>query len=247
MCTPLKSDYHVINYFLMRCFGKDLEGARLLTGPAFSPDRLFPGFALATFCRNIIDPAVPEEEGAYVCESLLEFGKTYAIVVTWIKVEDLRITGARMVSTMKISPAEAAMMLSRPEYVSVYDILVDPEEFDEKSWELTLSTMVTVHENGRLFMAFNNNNNHVNRRTFRLSDDVYGLYFVTDFGQLILSAATLRNIRSMEDRLMKSPLGHLLRPGSKYEFKEPILYEFIQSDFDDFDDYVDYLNPEEGE
>ena len=139
------------------------------------------------------------------------------------------------------------MMLSRPEYVSVYDILVDPEEFDEKSWELTLSTMVTVHENGRLFMAFNNNNNHVNRRTFRLSDDVYGLYFVTDFGQLILSAATLRNIRSMEDRLMKSPLGHLLRPGSKYEFKEPILYEFIQSDFDDFDDYVDYLNPEEGE
>lgn len=247
ICTPLKSDWHVINYFLMRCFGKDLEGARYLAAPGLQPERLFSGFPLSTLCRNVIDPAVPAEEGAYACESLVESGQSYFIVVSRLQVRDLRVSSARMVSTMKVSPAEAAMMLSRPEFVSVYDILVDPEEFDEKSWELTISTMVTLHENGRLFLSFNNNNNHVNQKVFRISDDVFGLYFVTDYGQLILSATTLRNIRAMEDRMMKSPLGHLLRPGSKYEFKEPVLYEFIQSDFDDFDEYVDYLNPEDGD
>jgi hypothetical protein len=250
ICTTMKSDYHVINYYLMRCFGRDEEGAGFLvktdpyaliksnaSGLTWVPNKL-----PATFCRNTIEEA---EDLSYLCESLLETDKKYTIVVTRIRVEDLKITDCQLISTMDISPAEAAMMLSRPEYVSVYEIIVDPEEFDEKSWDLSLSTMVTIHDNGKLFLSFNTNNNHVNKQVFRLSDDVFGLYFVTDFGQLILSASTLKNIQSMESKILKSPLGHILVPGSKFEFKEPVLYEFIQSDFDDFDEFVEYLNPEE--
>ena len=29
--------------------------------------------------------------------------------------------------------------------------------------------------------------------------------------------------------------------GSIYEFKEPILYDFVQSDFEDFEDFLDYI------
>ncbi len=90
-------------------------------------------------------------------------------------------------------------------------------------------------------------NNIAYIRVDGLSDDVFGLYFVTDFGQLIVSSSSLKNIRSMEKKLKESPLGCLLMPGSKYEFKEPILYEFIQSEFDDFEEFVEYLNPEEEE
>ena len=252
ICTTLKSDYHVINYYLMRCFGRDEEGAGFLVKE--EPYALVKSDAVAlkwvpnklpaTFCRNIIEES---EDLSYLCESLIETDKKYTIVITRLQVEDLKVTDCQLISTMDISPAEAAMMLSRPEYVSVYEIIVDPEEFDEKSWDLSLSTMVTIHDNGKLFLSFNTNNNHVNKQVFRLSDDVYGLYFVTDFGQLILSASTLKNIQSMENKILKSPLGHILIPGSKFEFKEPVLYEFIQSDFDDFDEFVEYLNPEEGE
>ena len=28
---------------------------------------------------------------------------------------------------------------------------------------------------------------------------------------------------------------------SKYEFKEPVLYEFIQSEFEDFDDFIEFI------
>lgn len=252
ICTPLKSDYHVINYYLMRCFGRDEEGAGFLVKEdsyALGKNQLkgldwVPNKLAATFCRNTIEEA---EDLSYLCESLIENDKKYSIVVTRIHVEDLKVTGCQLISTMDISPAEAAMMLARPEYVSVYEIIVDPEEFDEKSWDLSISTMVTIHDNGKLFLSFNANNNHVNKQVFRLSDDVFGLYFVTDFGQLILSASTLKNIQSMESKILKSPLGHILIPGSKFEFKEPVLYEFIQSDFDDFDEFVDYLNPEEEE
>lgn len=250
ICTPLKSDYHAINYYLMRCFGRDEEGAGFLykkdsSAPGSDDVDLLgwvPNKVAGTFCRNTIDEA---EDMSYLCESLVETDKKYMIVITRLRVEDLKITDCRLVSTMEISPAEAAMMLSRPEYVSVYEIIVDPEEFDEKSWDLSISTMVTIHDNGRLFLSFNTNNNHVNKQVFRLSDDVYGLYFVTDYGQLILSASTLKNIQSMENKILKSPLGHILIAGSKFEFKEPVLYEFIQSDFDDFDEFVEYLNPEE--
>ena len=262
VCTPLKSDYHVINYYLMRSYGLDQEGAGFLTkvqDATESPDMAkIHGFSGSpshtstidwvpfqvpvTFCRNTIEETA---DMAYLCESLLENDKKYTIAVTRIQVEDLKITQCKLVSTMDISPAEAAMMLSRPEFVSVYEIIVDPEEFDEKSWDLSISTMVTIHDNGKLFLSFNSNNNHVNKQVFRLSDDVYGLYFVTDFGQLILSSSTLKNIQAMEKKILKSPLGHILLPGSKYEFKEPVLYEFIQSDFDDFDEFIEYLNPEE--
>jgi hypothetical protein len=252
ICTPLKSDYHVINYYLMRCFGQDEEGAGFLVqenpymrfNSSIADLAWVPNKLAATFCRNVIEEA---DDLSYLCESLIEYDKKYTIVITRLQVEDLKITDCQCISTMDISPAEAAMMLARPEYVSVYEIIVDPEEFDEKSWDLSLSTMVTLHDNGKLFLSFNTNNNHVNKQVFRLSDDVYGLYFVTDFGQLILSASTLKNIQSMENKLLKSPLGHILSPGSKFEFKEPVLYEFIQSDFDDFDEFVEYLNPEEEE
>jgi hypothetical protein len=250
ICTPLKSDYHVINYYLMRCFGRDEEGAGfLINEDSDSPGKShgsalawMPNKVAATFCRNTIEAT---DDLSYLCESLIETDKKYTIVVTRLRVLDLKIVDCRLISTMDISPAEAAMMLSRPEYVSVYEIIVDPEEFDEKSWDLSLSTMVTIHDNGKLFLSFNSNNNHVNKQVFRLSDDVFGLYYVSDFGQLILSASTLKNIQTMESKILKSPLGHILIPGSKFEFKEPVLYEFIQSDFDDFDEFVEYLNPED--
>lgn len=253
-CTMLKSDYHVINYYLMRAVGLDREGVAFLQkkSPDFPETTVIdresssldwvPFDGPSTLCRNTIDAG---PDGSYLCESLLENGKRYCIAVTQISVEDLKVKDCRLISTMEVSGAEAAMMLSRPEFVSVYEIIVDPEEFDEKSWDLSISTMVTIHDNGRLFLSFNTNNNHVNKRVFRLSDDVYGLYYVTDYGQLILSSSTLKNIQSMEKKIIGSPLGHILSAGSKYEFKEPVLYEFIQSDFDDFDEFIEYLNPEE--
>ena len=142
---------------------------------------------------------------------------------------------------MQVSAIEAAMMLSRPEFVTVYEILSTPEEFDAGLSELTTGSLLTIHESGRLFLSFNKNNDHVNKRVFRLNEDVFGLYYITDFGQLIIAAYSIKGIHVMEKELRKSSLAKSLLPVSKYEFKEPVLYEFIQSDFEDFEEFLEFI------
>ena len=79
-----------------------------------------------------------------------------------------------------------------------------------------------------------------------MSEDVYGIYYVTAFGQLIAAAYSIENIHSLERDLRRSDLSKYLALVSKYEFKEPILYDFVQSDFEDFEDYIqDFFNEDD--
>jgi hypothetical protein len=54
-----------------------------------------------------------------------------------------------------------------------------------------------------------------------------------------VTAYNLRTIRQLENKLKMSLLAPYLMLTSKYEFKNPVLLEFIQSDFEDFEDFLD--------
>ncbi len=237
-CTTVKSDYQAINYFLMRCFAHDYEVAKFLTNDGVDV-RAYDDCKAASLYRNVIDEIMP---GRYMCESLIDSGNRYSLAVSEIHVEDLKVTYFEKCSGFHISTAEAAMMLARPEFVTVYDILTSPEVFDMGMMELSINSMVTSHENGRLYMIFNNNNEHVNKRIFKMSEDVYGIYYVTSFGQLIAAAYSLENICSLEKDLSRSDLAKYLAIVSKYEFKDPILYDFIRSDFENFEEFLEYVH-----
>ena len=144
---------------------------------------------------------------------------------------------------MPPSAAEAAMMLAKAEFVTVYEVLLSDDDMDNNIGELTvdLNAVMSTHENGRMFMAFKPTNDHVNSRVFRLSNDVKGVYFLTDYGQLIVAAYSLQDIRFLENKLKMSMLAPFLITTAKYEFKEPVLFEFVQSDFEDFDDFLDFI------
>lgn len=241
-CDIINSDYQAINYFLMRCFGHDYETAAWLCEGDFPLD-IYAEHRPSTLCKNTIDED-EFETGAYLCESLIEYDDQYFLLISEITINNHRITSFEKCSGFPVSPAEAAMMLSRAEFVTVYEVLMTPEDFNSNMGELTFNTMMTPHENGKLFLAFNNNNNHVNKKVFRLSEDVFGLYYITDYGQLIVSAYSLSGIHALEKDLRKSVLAPYLMATAKYEFKEPILYEFIQSDFEDFNEFLDFIRNE---
>ncbi len=247
ICGSIASDYQVINYFLMRCIGQDDPGIRYLSD-GISPENPYSGYSYATFCKNVIDKDGQYGDGAsvYMCESLIEENGEYETVISRIAVKNLKVTAAEKCSSFHVSSAEAAMMLSKPEFVTVYEVLLSDEDMENNIGELTINfnTIMSVHENGRLFMTFKQNNDHVNSRIFRLSNDVKGIYFLTDYGQLIVAAYTLSDIRYLENKLKASPLAPFLMITSKYEFKEPVLFEFMQSDFEDFDDFLNYIKDE---
>ena len=231
----------------MRCFGRDYTGAAYLADGSF-PLNLYDNYRQATFCKNVIDKDTSYQDGAtsYLCESLIEMNNNYETVISKVIVKDLKVVDFEHCSGFAVSPAEAAMMLAKPEFVTVYEVLLSDHDMDENIGELTvtLNTVMSTHENGRLFMAFKSSNAHVDSRVFRLSNDVKGIYFLTDYGQLIMAAYSLHGIHLLEKKLASCPLAPFLMPTAKYEFKEPVLFEFINSDFEDFEDFLDAIRDE---
>lgn len=240
MCTPIISDYQLINYFLMRCFSKDEDGLATLV----IEDDFIANIAQSTpstLCKNTIDEFIDESGFSYLCESLIEWGNKYLLVITEISTCDFKIVSAIKKSSFIVSAAEAAMMLNRAEFITVYEVIGDLDDFDILFNSLSTASLQTVHYNGKLSLQFNKNNNHVNKKVFRLNDDIHGLYYITDLGQFLLAAYSLSAIHELEGALKRNSLDQYLAPSAKYEFKEPILYEFIQSDYDDFTDFLDSL------
>lgn len=234
-CVKLESEYELVNYFLMRCFGRDFPAAGWLASSDVELD-LFPEFGLATFLKNNVkqDP----EDGCFVSESLVEYNSKYYMTVTSIKVDHMKVHGYEKISCFQISSTEAAMLLARPEYITVYDVTEDMSGFGRTATELTAGAMITKYDSGTLYMMFHPNNKHVNKQEYRLNEDVLGLYFLSDSGQLICAAYSIDDVLKLEWDLVRSPYRKRVTPLDKYQFQESVLYEFIQSGFPYFEEFV---------
>lgn len=241
ICDPIVSDFQAINYFLMRCFGHDYEAASWLCLPHVPLQLYKKQHPQATFCRNTIDPD-PEDKSTYLCESLIEYNNQYHLIISRVAVnEDFKISLLEPCSGFMISSAEAAMMLAKPEFITVYEVLIPTDEFAKILCQIPLNCLITPHENGKLYMMFHNHNHHVNKPIFMLNADVAGIYYLTDSGQLLAAAYNLSEIHALEKDLRKSILAPYVVATGKYEFKEPVLYEFVESRFDDFNDFLDFI------
>lgn len=241
ICEPVESIYQLIHYFMMRCFGRDFQAARWLTRGEIDID-LYPELPPLTLCRNTIDEG--PGEGVFLCESLIESNGHYQIMVSEITVEHLRITACRRRSGFPVSPQEAALQLARPEFVTVYELLDSDKGIENDHLEMEFHAMISTYENGRLFLSYYDHNRHVNKRIYRLGEDLSGIYYLTDSGQFLAASYTLPGIRHMERQLSASSMGSYLLPVAKYEFKEPILYDFIESDYTDFEAFLHDLDTE---
>lgn len=238
ICGDVTSDYQVVNYFLMRCLGRDEDGAAYLTEGDVPLD-IFSNYNKATFCKNIIDPSRrrPHE---YLSESLVEMNGVYETIITRTRVKNLKVVEFEYCNKASVTQAEAALMLRKTEFATVYDFLMDDEDIDENLGEfvLNMNTIMTTHPNGRLFMAFKPTNAHVAERVFMLSNDVKGVYFISDYGQLIACAYSPDDILDLERELASSPLRKFLVITGKYELLDPVFFEFINSDYPDFNSFI---------
>lgn len=264
-CPVIDSPYQVINYFLMRCFAKDFDAAKFLT-KGYVRTNLFPDHKAASLLKNVIeeyndavsgantDYRMTDESGgfktfetlkSYMCESLIEYDGKYFLMITQLSLEHLRVVKYEKISVFRLSAAEASMMTRRSEYITVTDIIPYSPEFTCETTALAAKAMITDHESGRLFMIFRPHNDHVKKPTFMLNDDVLGIYYLAgDDSQLILSSYSLDGIQELEADLQASYMADCIVPISKYEFKEPVLFDFINSGFDDFEDFVEAIAKE---
>lgn len=264
-CPLINSPYQVINYFLMRCIGRDFSAAKLLIKNYVRTD-LFSEFPAASLLRNVIDEDKDAQSGSntnyyatdedkdfgtfqtrksYICQSLIEYSGKYFLLMTRVTLDHLKVVKYERLSSFGVSPWEAALMLTAPEYVSVYDIVIEGIDVNRRTIPHLNDAMIHEHESGRMFMVFYPNNDHVKRKEYRLSDDVFGMCFVSEGGQLIIISNMRQNVSTLEREFKSSMISPVLAPTAKYEFNHAVFKNFIDSGFDDFEDFVQAISMHE--
>jgi hypothetical protein len=240
-CEELKDDNQLINYFLMRYFAGDGNIVEMLTSVAL-PAELSPERYAATLCRNRIEKQENEAgELSFICESLIETETEHRIIVSELKLADGKISSFGVISDFPISNAETAMKLERPEFITVYETFMDVDDlrdFLDKNYPASLKKDTDA---GRLYLNFSENNRHLMEPIYRLNDDVKGMLYVTDEGQLILAAYSLPHIHKLEREALAFPFGGQLLSIAKYEFREDVFYDFVRGESGDFVHFVEYL------
>ncbi len=259
-CTKISGPMQVINYFLMRCFARDFDGAKILTKNYVRTD-LFSSFPSADMLRNSIKAgsdnggsnsnyyATSSDESfgtfntrkTYICESLLEFDAKYYLAVTQLTLEGLKVVKYEKISYFRISLWEASLLLTQPEYVTVYDAAGDVSDFDIKAFPLLAHSMPSTHECGKLFAIYYPNNDHLHQPIYYMYDDLLGICYVLESGQIVLASRSRESIARLENQLMGSKYGPLLVPVSKYEFNHSVIHDFVNRNYEDFEDFLNDL------
>jgi len=264
MCEVPQTAEYTINHCIMRSVSGDIRGAAYLAADASFPEGatvtpdMAPDFKLtgifsdqpATLCRNTIELHGPMDDHTFLCESLIEYKGSFRLMTSEVKLTDdlSKVIYADKVSDFKITNAEAAMLMNRSEFITVYEVLADDPDFQEVFRNFVLPFTETVYDYGRLYVDFNETNDHVGRPIYRINDDVHAMFYLTDFGELIVMAHDFSTAQQAEFHLALSiyPLPIMLN--MKYEFKDPVLSEFISSDFESFAEFVKFISgvdPEE--
>ena len=256
ICCPLKSEYHILNYFVMRLTGHDRNAVRYLSDSdetcekALADIKALSPLPVTLYKSELVPHENADGTKTYLAEAVLEDDDGYFLAVLEMALTDDRNMNERKVSlfrvnsSFRISPEEAAMQMNRDEYITCYDINVDPETFDGMFEIFSLGFMLTNHDNGRLFMEFNDNNDHVNKPVFKLHEDVHGLYYVSDFAQLVIAAYSEAAITELEFRIAHTPLAEMTAVAGRYKFRETVLYDFIDSGAEDFVTFVEDIKGE---
>lgn len=240
ICTPIVNNYQAVHYFLMRLAGKDFSAAAHLIKGNILLNQM-ETVPISTMVMNTIDIETAGNECVYMAETLLDCTDDYLLVVSEVTVNrEHRIIDYHALSSMRITAQEAAMKLRKSEYVTYYTYDGGVELFESSCPDLVSRAVASEQEAGSLYLRFCPNNDHVKKRVFRLNDDVEGIYFVSR-GQIVAAAYSLTSIMQLEHELKSSRIAARLFPTAKYEFKEPLIYEYISSGIEDFNEFVDLI------
>ncbi|MBQ9972295.1 MAG: hypothetical protein IJP24_02125 [Firmicutes bacterium] len=249
ICTEIQSYFHVTHYFLMRIFGRDYSAAEYVSkGESDKPCEvdvhLFDEIPAGTLCKNTIDIDFSSEKNTLLCESLIELDNHYMVAVSRITFSDdfhYRVESFERINLFRISSVEAAMQLARSEYVTVYSLRVDPGTFEARAGSLMNTAMKSYYDRGTLYMIYNPHNNHVNKRVFLINNDVRGIIYLSNSSEMLLVSYDIFTISELERQIAKSDLRTHALVTNKFEFKESVIYDYIQSGFESFTDFIEYI------
>lgn len=226
ICVTPRSPEELLNYFLMRWVGDDLEMIRWMT-PADLPMR-YP-----KNCTLVRSKVVPQEEGFCLVSATVLAASQYTMDRFLIGIGERGIEKVDHIDHLLISPIEAAMQLRRPERIRVYGI-GDLEGFRQKMYRRLRRKMMVTYGPHVLFTVFHPHNDHVNASVYRLDGDVEVMCYLTDESQLLLVAEEESTLIRYESLVKSLSDGYNVEILGSFGFSHQILADFIASEAGDF-------------
>ncbi len=182
--------------------------------------------------------------GRYICESIIEVEGTYHYIVSSLELVNGKVESCKRTSAMKLTEMEAYLILNHSEFVTVFNFEGNPASFRPGITPLSRRAMVTEEHDGRTFMIYHQNNEHVDKDEYFLYNDLLGLYHIGDNGELIVASPTLESIRRMELDIQFSRVQNMIESQGSFEFNEPVVMQYLESDFPSFLDFMEAIQDE---
>ncbi len=232
----ISSVNQLINYFIMRCVGRDFQVAATLYEGEL-PMEIFEKIPISVMYRNRIVP-LNVENTKFRCETLIECHGLHRVVTFYVETNELKINAISIMGDLHITSVEAAFILTSQEFVIVQKLKETgaPIQMD---MTISLRRTVTRYSGGTLVMFYADNNQHVHCQTFNMRDDMLGGLLITEQGELIITAPT-QNMADAFQRLAVDAIGEdNLGSTSKYQLNRSIVLDFAQAEGYFFSEYLE--------
>lgn len=256
MTAPLRlSAYETINYFIMRLVDSDLDAAAYLstlsTGVLSESELTGPGIQTLVRCditRSSKDQDPPADGASFPfrCRltTLARDGYYHFTLVVWLsgsyRTKNPLVTDIKVGSVIKMSDFEAAMQITRTEYLTVFDCKDDMlRGFDSKYLGPFANSTQTQVANGWLYTAYKGNNSHVDSSSYRLNDDVYGFALLSIAGELILMSNDIRHISMLDDAVIFSLYSPFISTKGRFRLDAPVFQALCSQPGVMFEDLVE--------
>lgn len=231
ICKPINSDCELINYYFMRLVGNDVLGLKVLTNEEIN----YSYIEDTTLIKNSIKSLGDEN---YISTTLILSDSGYMNERYHLKVDNKKIAELKRISKLKISHYEAAMQLSKDEYLTVFEVKNSSNVISAIA-ETIGHYMINEHENGVLLTCFYEHNNHVDREVYYLNGDVKAYVYLTYNGQMVFGGENIDELERVIKLVINTLEDYNIVLLGKFGFRHPILFDFIKSGHGDFIEYIE--------
>ncbi len=254
--SPIKlTAYETINYFIMRLVDCDLPAAKYLS--QMDEDQLratgLMDAGIQTLVRcdikrssKEVDPPEDRMSFPFRCTvtALARDAYYHYTLVIWLtgnhRSKNPLVSDIKLGSSIKLSDYEAAMQITRPEYLTVFDCKDDMlRGFDSKYVGPFANSAATAVPNGWLYTAYKGNNSHVDSSSYRLNNDVYGYALLTIAGELVLMSNDLHHISMLDDATIFSMYSPFISTKGRFRIDTPVFQTLCQAAGVTFDQLVE--------
>lgn len=241
-CHIPTKPFALINTFLLNYIQSSMAATHLLCTKEFTiPKTIFDPSSI--MLRNKIEKL---ENNNYFCDALIFDDECYQIATFKISLDlkKIKISNFEISSAFEISQAEASMILSRSEYVTVFNLHSNDTDNDmvyDALSTITHNAIPAKYSAGSLFSVLDPDLNYLDSPTFIVRDEYLGSIFLNNANQLILTSMNKDNIMLLERSVAYSKMNTRLTPFGRYEFKEPMFYDYLYSNFILFQDFVSFF------